>query len=75
MMEVTVTEDFDFAEWLLDEMEAIGITTKQLAKQSGMTAEGIRNILYENRRPRFDTLFVITRALGKKVVIVDRTEG
>ena len=71
----TVTEDFSFGDWLLDTMEEQGITVRQLEELSGITAPGIRNLLYDYRRPRIDTMYHITRALGKKIMFVDKEES
>lgn len=72
--EATVTEDFIFGEWMLDEMEAQGISVVQLSELSTITVPGIRNLLYDKRRPRIDTLYRITKALGKKIVFMDDDE-
>ena len=71
---MTIEEDTIFGEWLLDEMEAQGLTVPLLAELSDVTEPGIRSILYKDRKPRIDTMFKLAGALGKKIMIVDRTE-
>ena len=71
---MTIEEDTIFGEWLLDEMEAQGVTVPLLAELSDVTEPGIRSILYTDRKPRIDTMFKLAGALGKKIMIVDRTE-
>ena len=72
---MTIKEDTIFGEWLLDEMEAQGVTIPLLAELSDVTEPGIRSILYTDRKPRIDTMFKLAGALGKKIMIVDRAEG
>lgn len=71
---MTIDDNFNFSEWLMDEMEEQGLKVIDLAKMSGMTPAGLRNLLYEYRCPRFDTFRRIMGALGKKIEITDRTD-
>ena len=71
---MTIEKDTIFGEWLLNEMEARGISVVKLAELSGVTAAGLRSILYTDRNPKMDTMQKITAALGKKIMIVDRDE-
>ena len=68
---MTITEDTIFGEWLLDEMEKLGISVKNLAELSGITAPGIRSLLYQDRQPKMETMFKLARALGKKIIITE----
>lgn len=59
----------EFGEWLLDEMEAQGITRKRMSELTGMTQTTIRYYINGDRSPSLISACLIAEALGKRIEI------
>lgn len=68
-----IEKGFDFSRWLLSELIERNISENDLAKKSGISANGIRNLIYNYRQPRFDTFTRIMDALGKEIIVKDKS--
>ena len=64
--------DFNFSEWLMDELEKHNMSVFNLAKQTGLSYMTIRYYVQEKRTPTLGSLEVILDQFGKKLQIVDK---
>ena len=64
-------DEFDFGEWLLDEMEKRGWTCYRLAQITGMSPVSIGYYLTFKRSPTLTSLKLILDAFGKHIEIKD----
>ena len=62
--------EFDFAEWLAEEMDRQGISINELAEKAGVHRLTIQYYLEYKRSPKLSTLKVLLDALGKRIEIV-----
>ena len=63
--------EFDFAEWLGNEMEQTGMTIQELADKSGLVKQTIFYYLMGDRSPSLISFILILNAFGKRFEIVD----
>ena len=61
----------DFAEWLRRQMEEKQLSRYKLADKAGLSHVAIKYYEDGERCPRFDTLEMILKALGKHIEIVE----
>ena len=66
--------EYDFGDWLLNEMEKHGYNREQLAKKAGIHKVSVGCYLNYSRLPNLSTFLLILDALGKKMKIVDKKE-
>lgn len=64
--------EFDFAEWLAEEMDKQNISTNELAEKAGVHRLTIQYYLEYKRLPNLATMLVILDALGKRIEIVEK---
>lgn len=67
--------DFNFSDWLIDMMEKANVSSKQLAKDTGMSYATIRFYVTEDRNPSLNTFLMFLDYFGKRMEIVDKQEG
>lgn len=67
--------DFNFSDWLIDMMEKTNVSSKQLAKDTGMSYATIRFYVTEDRNPSLNTFLMFLDYFGKRMEIVDKQEG
>ena len=63
--------DFNFSEWLMEELELHKMSVFELARQTGLSYITIRYYLQEKRKPTLGTLEIILKQFGKKLQITD----
>jgi transcriptional regulator with XRE-family HTH domain len=56
--------DGDVAGWLRDVMAERGMTCRELARRSGIDQSTISRLLHGERRPKWDTVVTLLRALA-----------
>ena len=64
--------EFDFAEWLAEEMDRQGISINELAEKAGVHRLTIQYYLEYKRLPNLATMLIILDALGKRIEIVGK---
>lgn len=64
--------EFDFAEWLAEEMDRQGISINELAEMAGVHRLTIQYYLEYKRLPNLATMLIILDALGKRIEIVGK---
>lgn len=67
--------DFNFSDWLIDMMEKANVSSKQLAKDTGMSYAAIRFYVTEDRNPSLNIFLMFLDYFGKRMEIVDKQEG
>ena len=64
--------EFNFSDWLIDEMEKKNISSKQLAKETGMSYQIIRFYVTEDRTPSLKNFMMFLNYFNKRMNIVDK---
>ena len=63
--------EFNFSDWLIDEMEKKNISSKQLAKETGLSYQIIRFYVTEDRSPSLKNFMLFLNYFNKHIKIVD----
>ena len=62
----------EFSEWLKNELEAQGLSSRKLEKLKGISHCTTQEYTRRKRCPSLDMFLRVLDALGKKVMIVDK---
>ena len=63
--------EFNFSEWLVNELEKSGISSKQLAKEIGLSYTAMRYYITEERMPSLRIFILFLDYFNKHIEIVD----
>ena len=64
-------DEFNFSEWLMNELEKNDISSKQLAKEIGLSYTAMRYYITEDRLPSLRIFTLFLDYFNKHIEIVD----
>ena len=65
-----MTEE-EFSDWLIDEMDRCNLTIRKLSEISGLSKMALTYYITGRSVPRMDSLNILLKAFGKKMVFVE----
>ena len=61
----------EFREWLVNQMDAKGMSIQELAKETGLSRQAITYYVNGYRTPTLDSFGLILGAMKKRIQIID----